>query len=364
MKTYLIPLVPGPTRVPAEVLAAYQTNYGSSDLEPEFYELYQDTQQKFQKIMGTKNTIVMMNGEAMLVLWAALKSALIPGDKVVSIANGVFGHGIADMARSRGCEVDVVAAEYNAAIDLEQVENSIKNFRPKMVTMVHCETPSGIINPVKEVGKLVKKYGVPLFYVDAVSSVGGAEVKVDDWGIDLCLVGSQKCLGAPPELGIVSVSKRSWKIIDFIDYNGYDSLVPWKNGAQNQWFPYTLSWHSIAAVNRACQLILDEGLKNAIERHEKIAKYCRQRITEMGLQVFPEDESICSPTVTAVKVPENLTWNYLNKRLRARGMAVGGSLGKLANRVFRIGHMGCQANMDIVEHGMDILEYIMLSSRV
>jgi aspartate aminotransferase-like enzyme len=361
MKTYLIPLVPGPTRVPAEVLAAYQTDYGSPDLEPEFFELYADTQQKFQQILGTKNTIVMMNGEAMLALWAALKSALIPGDKVLAIANGVFGYGIAEMAHSRGCEVELVGAEYNAPVDPDQVENAIKNFRPKMVTMVHCETPSGILNPVKEIGALVKKYDVPLFYVDAVSSVGGAEIKVDDWGIDLCLVGSQKCLSAPPELAILSVSKKSWKIINYIDYHGYDSLVPWENAVENQWFPYTLSWHSIAAINRACQLILDQGLKDVIEQHKKVAAYCRQRIKDMGLSLFPENEKICSPTVTAVKVPENLTWLYLNKRLRARGMAVGGSLGTLANKVFRIGHMGTQADMDIVEHGMDILEYILLS---
>ena len=298
----------------------------------------------------------------MLALWGALKSALIPGDKVLSLANGVCGYGIAEMARTRGCEVEVVGTEYNAALDLNLIEEKIKSFRPKCVTMVHCETPSGLLNPVQEVGELIKKHNVPLFYVDAVSSVGGTEVKVDDWGIDLCLVGSQKCLSSLPDVAIVSVSKKAWKIINYIDYRGYDTLVPWQNALENQWFPYTLSWHSIAGINQSCQLLLDEGLENAFKRHREVAEYCRNRIKEMGLSLFPENENICSPTVTAVRVPEKLTWAYLNKRLRARGMAVGGSLGKLENKVFRIGHMGSQADMDIVEHGMDILEYILLSS--
>ncbi len=360
MKTYLIPLVPGPTRVAPEVLAAYQTDYGSADMETDFFDLYKDTQLKLGEIIGTKNKFALMTGEAMVVLWGALKSCLIPGDKVLAIATGVYGYGIADMARAIGCEVEIVRFEYNECADVNRVEEAIQKFHPKMVTMVHCETPSGILNPVADVGKLIKQYSVPLFYVDAVSSVGGIEVKADDWSIDLCLIGSQKCLSAPPELGIIAVSDRSWNIIDFVDYRGYDALAPWEDALQNQWFPYTLSWHSIAAVNKACQLILDEGLDNVYNRHLKAAEYCRKRITEMGLTIFPVSEECASPTVTAVNVPKTINWQNLNTRLRARGMAVGGSLEKLSGKVFRIGHMGQQANMDILEHGMDILEYILL----
>ncbi len=360
MKTYLIPLVPGPTRVAPEVLAAYQTDFGSADLEIDFIELYQDTQSKLRKIINTQNKFALMTGEAMVVLWGALKSCLVPGDKVLAVATGVFGHGIAYMARSIGCDVEVVDFDYNQSADVNKVEEAIKKFHPKMVTMVHCETPSGTINPVADVGKLIKQHSVPLYLVDAVSSAGGIELKVDEWNIDLCLIGSHKCLSAPPNIGIVSFSERSWKIIDYIEYRGYDALAPWYAALEIKWFPYTPSWHSIAAVNKSCQFILDEGLKNVYKRHQKAAEYCRKRLVEMGLSLFPKNEKISSPTVTAVKVPTDIKWKHLNSKLRARGMVVGGSLGKFAGKVFRIGHMGQQANMDMLEHGMDILEYVLL----
>lgn len=360
MKTYLIPLVPGPTRITSEVLAAYQTDFGSSDLEAEFYNLYQDSQKKIGKIIGTTNKITLMNGEAMIGLWAGLKSCLTPGDKVISVATGVYGYGIADMARSIGCEVDTVGFGYDEAANVNMVEEKIKSHHPKMVTIVHCETPSGTINPVAEIGELVRKYSIPLYYVDAVSSAGGMELKVDEWGIDICLVGSQKCLSATPDVSIISISERSWKIIDYIDYNGYDALAPWEDALENQWFPYTMSWHSIAALNKACKLILDEGLDNVFARHKESAEYCKRRISEMGLSLFPADEKFSSPTVTAIKIPPKVEWSILNSRLRKRGMVVGGSLLELAGKVFRIGHMGNQANLDLLEHGIDILEYILL----
>ena len=167
-------------------------------------------------------------------------------------------------------------------------------------------------------------------------------------------------MSATPNIGIVTYNERSWKIIDYIEYRGYDALGPWESALELKWFPYTPSWHSIAALNKACQLVLDEGLNKVFQRHQKAAAYCRKRIVEMGLSLFPINEKISSPTVTAVKVPAKIKWEYLNSKLKARGMAIGGSLGKLAGKVFRIGHMGQQANIDTLEHGMDILEYVLL----
>ena len=360
MKTYRLPLLPGPTIVAQEVLNAYHTDYGSADIESEFFDLYDMTQTNLKMILHSKNNMVLMNGEAMVVLWGALKSCLQPGDKVLAVATGVYGYGIGEMARSIGCQVETVGFNYNEAADPNSVEKVLKKFQPKMVTMVHCETPSGVLNPVAEVGQLVKDYSVPLFYVDAVSSVGGADVKTDLWGIDLCLAGTQKCFSAPPDVGIISVSDQAWDIIRQVNYKGYDALGPWETALANRWFPYTLSWHSTAALNRACQLILTEGLENVFQRHLEVAEYCRNRIHEMQLELFPLDEKYSSPTVTAVKIPPGIDWQTLDKKLRSRGMALGNSPDILAGKVFRIGHMGQQANFDLVEHGMDILEYILL----
>ena len=355
METYRIPMVPGPTSVAAEVLAAYQKNYGSPDLEPEYYELYERTEKQLQELLRTKNRVAIMSGEAMVVLWGALKSVLRPGDRVVSVATGVFGYGIADMARSCGADVTLAGFDYDEIADPNRVEEIVRKVRPKMVTAVHCETPSGTLNPVAEIGEIVKRYEVPLYYVDAVSSAAGAPLEVDEWGIDLCLVGTQKALSAVPDLGIVSVSERAWQEIGEVGYQGYDALAPFETALEKRWFPYTPNWHGLAALNVALSRVLDEGIENVWRRHETTAQICRDGLRRLGLELYPRQESACSPTVTAVKVPDKLTWPELDRRLRERGMAVGGSLGPLAGLVFRLGHMGRQANPTLVEKALAVL---------
>ncbi len=359
MKTYDIPLVPGPTVCPPEVLEAYQVNYGSGDLEDEFFDLYARTEVELRQILATRNQVVIMTGEGMLALWGALKSCLRPGDKVLAVATGPFGFGIGALARSCGAEVQTVGFEYDEVADPVTVEKAIVEFGPKMVTAVHCETPCGTLNPVGAISALVKKYEVPLYYVDAVASAGGSMLEVNGWRIDLCLVGSQKVLSMPPDLAMVSVSEKAWAVIDEVDYQGYDALKPWWTALKDRYFPYTPSWHSLAALNAACRLILAEGRLKVIWRHQEVADYCRQRIRAMGLELFPKSASFSAPTVTAVKVPEHIGWAELDRRLRARGMVVGGSWEKLAGKVFRIGHMGHQARRELVERGMDGLEEVL-----
>jgi aspartate aminotransferase-like enzyme len=219
MITYPIPMVPGPVKVPADVLQAYLTDYGSADLEPEYLELYRQVEADLQQIFATRNPFAIMTGEGMLALWSALKSCLLPGDRVLAVATGVFGYGVGDLARSAGAEVRTVGFGYDQTIaDWEWIEAAIAEFRPKMITAIHCETPSGTLNPLAELGRLKAQYGVPLLYVDAVASAAGAEVLTDAWQIDLMLGGTQKALSVPPSLSLVAVSPRAWEIIDEVDY--------------------------------------------------------------------------------------------------------------------------------------------------
>ncbi|MDH3881897.1 MAG: alanine--glyoxylate aminotransferase family protein, partial [Desulfobacteraceae bacterium] len=143
METYPIPMVPGPVKLPQTVLDAYQTNFGSADLEAEFLELYNKTESNLKMILCTKNRVVIQSGEGMLALWSALKSCLLPGDGVLTIATGVFGDGIGDMALSIGADVNKIRLPYNETIsDMSEIEAAIVQFKPKMITVVHCETPS------------------------------------------------------------------------------------------------------------------------------------------------------------------------------------------------------------------------------
>lgn len=355
MITYEVPLVPGPTRVPQAVREAYLTDYGSADLEPEYAAEYTRVQAGLGAILGTANKMAIMTGEGMLALWGALKSCIVQGDRVLAVSTGVFGHGIGEMAEQIGAQVRYVEFGYDRIADPDEVEKAIRQFRPKMVTAVHCETPSGTLNPVAEIGMLVRKYEVPLYYVDAVSSAAGVPVRADDWGIDLCLVGTQKALSAFPDLAIVAVSERAWEIIAQVNYPGYDALLPFRDALERRWFPYTPSWASLAALHVAVKAVLNEGLENVFNRHRTVAQATRDRLRAMGLELFPVDEAACSPTVTAIKVPPHLTWQELDRRLRERGVVMGGSLGPLEGKVFRIGHMGSQADMALVERGLEAL---------
>jgi aspartate aminotransferase-like enzyme len=365
VKIYDIPLVPGPVRVPKEVLAAYGRDYPSADLEPEFVELYRDTAGMLGQIMRTRNQVAIALGEAMVVLWGAMKSALAPGDRVLCIASGVFGHGFADLARAAGAEARVVASPADEVPDPDEVAAAARDYRPTLVTMVHCETPSGTLTPVEAIGARLRETAPDaLFLVDAVASIGGAPLDTDGAGIDLCLLGTQKCLSAVPDLGIVAVSERAWDRIEAVGYQGYDALAPFRRAAEEHYFPYTHSWHAVAALNVACHRLLNEGLEQAWARHERVARGWRDAIRALGLELFPRREEDNSPTVTAVRVPEGMTWPELDRRLRERGMAVGGSWGDQAGQVFRIGHMGTQATDYLLERGATALQDALAALRL
>jgi aspartate aminotransferase-like enzyme len=357
MKIYPIPMVPGPVKVAQQVLDAYQINYGSADLEAEFLELYNRAEANLKTIMATKNQVVIQTGEGMLALWGALKSCLAPGDRVLSIATGVFGDGIGDMAASTGAEVRKISLAYDQTIaDMDQIKSEITAFKPKMITAVHCETPSGTLNPMNELGSLKKDLGVPLLYVDAVSSIGGTPVLTDEWQIDLCLGGSQKCLSSLPDMAFLSVSDAAWEIINEIDYAGYDALKPFQTAQASHYFPCTPNWHGVAGLNAGAELILQEGLTKCFQRHEEVARFCRKHIREMGLRLFPAADAVSAPTVTAVNVPQGITWTDFDANLRRQGLVVAGSYGPLADKVFRIGHMGTQADMNLMAQALEVIQ--------
>ena len=359
MNTYRIPMVPGPVKVPQQILQAYLTDFGSADLESEYLELYKKTQAGLQQIFGTKNRMALMSGEGMLALWGAMKSCLLPGDRVLAVATGVFGYGIGDMARSIGADVRTVGFGYDETLqDWDAIEQAIVEFKPKMITVVHCETPSGTLNPVAQLGALKKKHSVPLLYVDAVASAGGAPVLTDAWNVDLMLGGTQKALSVPPSMSIVAISEAAWEIIDQVNYPGYDALKPWKDVEQTAYFPYTPYWQGLAALYAGTQLLLNEGLENSFARHEAVAALCREGLCELGIRLYPAQGAVPAPTVTAAYVPDGMTWEQFDHRLREHGMVVGGSYGPLAGKVFRMGHMGSQADRTLVEQALDVIKKV------
>lgn len=356
MERYPIPLVPGPVRLPDAVLAARSRDFGSGDLEPEYALLYAETEAALQTICATRNRVAIMTGEGMIALWGALKSVIQPGDRVVAISTGLFGEGIGGMAAQLGAEVQTVHFAWNEiADDPAPIRAALAAHRPRLVSLVHCETPSGTLNPAALVGALVREFEVPLFYVDAVASAAGTPLLVDEWGIDLALLGTQKALSAPPTLGMVAVSPRAWEIIEAVGYVGYDALLPWRDAREAGSFPYTPPWAEIAGLHAACRLVLDEGLEAVFARHAEVAAAWRAGLRDLGIRLFPAIEAGSAPTVTAAWLPEGWTWPRLDRALRVRGMVVGGTWGRHAGQLFRIGHMGAQATHTLREAGLAVL---------
>jgi len=358
VKTYPAPLVPGPVTVPEEIRAAYAIDFGSSDLEEDFFSLYGEVQKKLQNLLETDETVVIQSGEAMGALWGALKSVLAPQSRVLAVAAGLFGRGFADMARALGHDVEVVAFGNDEIPEPEKVIERIKAYGPHLVTAVHCETPSGTLARLDGIGDAAREVGA-LFCVDFVSSGGGAPLSVDGEAIDVGLLGSQKVLSLPPDLAVTTVSDRAWKAIGKAGYVGYDALAPWKEVPACRALPYTHNWQALEALRRSLEAIEREGKEAAFERHRSVAAHCRKRLQEMGIALHPRRERFSSPTVTAARIPDRWTWAELDRKCRDEGVVFGGSYGDLAGKVFRIGHMGSQARLDLVDRGIDALARVL-----
>lgn len=359
MEQYRIGLVPGPVSVPAEFRAAWNIDYGASDLEEEFFSLYRQNQILTQKLLHTRNDIVITSGEAMSILWAALKCTLKAGEKLLAVSSGLFGEGFADMARAFGAEAEVCEFPYDEVPDPQKVREHVLRYRPKVITAVHCETPSGTLTPcLAEIGSIAREVNA-LFVVDFVSSAGGAELDVDACKIDIGLLGSQKVLSITPPISISSISPRAWEVIQDVNYAGYEAYLAWKKVPEVHYMPYTHDWQGMKALSLSLESLLREGVSEAVARHESAAKLCRDMGRDIGLKLYPKNEEYSSPTVTAFYVPDGWTWEELDAALRKHGLVVGGNYGSLAGKVFRIGHMGSQARNGLVEEGMNIIRKVL-----
>ncbi|MCX7709180.1 MAG: alanine--glyoxylate aminotransferase family protein [Clostridia bacterium] len=337
-----IPLLmtPGPTYIHEEVRRAMSVEITNPDLDENFFEFYKDTCDKLKQLLHTGNDVLILSGEGILGLEAACASLIGPGDRVLCIDNGIFGKGFGDFAKMYGGEVVYFKSDYRKGINTKSLSEFLeKDHHFKLATLVHCETPSGITNPVKEICPLLKQYGI-LSVVDSVSAIGGEPLETDEWAMDIVLGGSQKCLSAPPGLTFLSISPRAWKamldrktpIIGF-----YCNLSHWRNWYEEKWFPYTQPISDIYALSAAVDRLLHE--ENYIQRHQKLAQSVRTALLEAGLELYPVDSF--SNTVTTVFVPEGTTFKDIYDEMhRTHNIMIAGAFDFLKDQVFRIGHMG------------------------
>jgi aspartate aminotransferase-like enzyme len=340
-------MTPGPTALPPSVKEALSRDLVNPDVDPEFDAVYDDLTAKLADVYGTDDDVVVLGGEGILGLEAAVASTVAPGDDVLCLSNGLYGDGFADFAENYGADATLVGADYDEPLDLDGLETALDEGEFDVATMVHCETPTGTLNDLEPALELLDDHDV-LTVVDAVSSLGGTPVPTEH--IDICIGGSQKCFSAPPGLATLSVSDAAWERVEERDPDSlYTDLLPWKD--VDGMFPYTHLTTLVVALDEALDLVVDEGPQSVYDRHEAAARVCRERGRDIGLELYPEEER-SSPTVTAFHVP-GAAAEMQTTLADEYDLTLATGLGDLADDVLRVGHMGYAADVAKVEAAMD-----------
>ena len=343
-------MTPGPTQVAENVRLARSRECTNPDLDESFVEFYKETCEEISRLLHTDNETLILGGEGILGLEAACASMTEPGDRVLVLDNGIYGRGFADFVSMYGGCPELYSRDYRETLDVQELEAFLKEHHDyKYATVVHGDTPSGMLNDVSAICPLLKKYGI-MTVVDSVSASFGEPMRISDWQIDIMCGGSQKVVSAPPGLTFVVISddakkamtERKTPIASF-----YANLTTFAHYYEEKWFPYTMPISDIYGLKAAMDNIAAD--KDLIKRHARIANATRKAIEAFGLKLHLE--SGFSDTVTVFDVPEGMTADDILERMREKhGIMLAGSFGELAGKVIRIGHMGASANVgDMLE---------------
>lgn len=338
-------MTPGPTQVPEETLKARAQWAPNPDLDDAFVEFYHKTAARITGLVGgTENhETFLLSGEGMLALEACVATLTEPGDRVLILDNGVFGAGFADLVSRYGGIPVVYNTDYRRPLNPIALGYYLEsNHKFKYATLVHCDTPSGILNPIAEICQKLKSFGI-LTVVDAVASMFGEPVNVR-FGVDFLCGASQKALSAPAGLCFVTLSQEAKEAV--LSRKSpvpgfYANLQNYIDYYEKRYFPYTMPAHDIQGLAAALDLV--EADQERYRRHDLIAKACRAAIEKGGLALYPE--SGFSNTVTVVCIPEGMTDKQILAKMREEhGILLADSFDVLAGKVIRIGHMGhnCQ----------------------
>ena len=349
-------MTPGPTQVKENVRLARARECTNPDLDETFVEFYRETCQQISRLLHTENETFILDGEGILGLEAACASLTEPGDRVLVLDNGIYGKGFADFVSIYGGKPELYTVDDRRPIDPQMLERHLqKDHDYKYATLVHCDTPSGMLNDVHTLCPILKKYGI-LTVVDSVSAMFGEELNVEKAQIDLLCGGSQKAVSAPPGLTFVTVSREAKKAVADRQTpiaSFYANLKVVEGYYEAKWFPYTMPISDIYGLRAAFDNI--EKDTDLLKRHARIGNACRQALTEAGLHLHLV--SGFSNTVTVFDVPEETNAQDILSVMREKhGIMLAGSFDSLAGQVIRIGHMGSNANVEDMTETMEGLE--------
>jgi pyridoxamine--pyruvate transaminase len=337
-------LAAGPVEVPQRTLRD-QARPVLYHYDPAFKELFAHTTILAQQVFRTEYDLVIMQGEAILGLEAAAASLIAPGDKVLNLVSGVFGKWFEDFISRHGGVTVELAVPYNEAIDPAAVRRLLQE-QPdiRYCSMVHSETPSGTVNPVREIGRVCREQGV-ITMVDTVSGLGSELVSPEEWGIDVAIVGPQKCLGGVPGLSLISISPAAWEAMERREpplRGSFLSILDWKTAwIEGNRFPYTPSVSDMYALESTLTQALEIGMERLADQHQLIARACRAAVRALGFELWAAREEIAAACVTAVKTPAGFDEAELRRLMRHKyGVMISPGYGELMGKLFRLSHMG------------------------
>ncbi len=329
--------LPGPVHVPAEVLAA-MTRPSIGHRSPEFKALYATVAERLPKIFRTSRDVVVVTSSGSLSWDMALRSSL--RKDVLCLTNGAFSERFMTVAKACGLDVDQVAMPWGQAIDPDLLRQALRRKKYEAVTLAHNETSTGVLSPLADLAEVVRQESDAMIFVDAVSSMAGAQVETEAWDIDFMFTGSQKALALPPGLALVSVSERFEKLAGEIPARGYyTDVLRYLDNHRKSSTVTTPAVPQVWALDVQLDRLLAEGLENRWQRHWELRRRTEAWADEAGFE-YASAADAASPTVSCLKPPADLEAPALVKQLQSQDIVVGGGYGAWKPSTFRIGHMG------------------------
>lgn len=352
-------MTPGPTQVLENVRMSRSLACTNPDLDTEFVEFYKETCELISSLLHTKNETLILNGEGILGLEAACASLTEANDKVLILDNGIYGKGFADFVNIYQGVPEIYHADYKHTLNVDDLAAYLKDHHDfKYATVVHCDTPSGMLNDISRICPLLKQYNI-LTVVDSVSAMFGEPLDVDQFQIDLLCGGSQKAVSAPPGLTFVTISDDAKKAIKNRRTpiaSFYANLKLFENYYETKWFPYTMPISDIYGLRTAFNNIAaDHKLLN---RHKIIGEATRNTLQAAGIKLHLK--SGFSNTVTVFDTPDQVHTEWILDKMKSEhGIMLAGSFDDLAGKVIRIGHMGANATISNMIETLSALDTVL-----
>lgn len=346
LKRYL--LAPGPTPVPPEALLAMAMPI-IHHRSPDFIPVIDEAKKGLQWLYQTKNDVLILASSGTGGMVGSVNNFFSSGDKVLVVNAGNFGERWTKICNAYGLSVEEIKLEWGYAVDPSDVERALKKDPSIRGIFVQAsETSTGVYHDIESIAKIVKNYEHTILVVDAISALIAHDLRMDEWGIDVLIGGSQKGLMLPPGLAFVGISEKAWRFSEgsrcprfYFNFKKEREAL-----AKNQ-TNFTSPVSLIIGLNECLKILKKEGLQNAFERHRRLAEATRQAIKAIGLELFSRESH--SNAVTAIKAPEGLDGQAIYRDLREKyGITAAGGQGKAKGKIFRIAHLGYADTFDII----------------